>query len=133
MPNPYFLLAGLVFALGLFASGVSVGYRWENRAHAAAVLAAQNEAIDQANRDTDAATARAVAQAKAEAQARLAATTIRLRGERDAAVKARPECLRDTDSQRLLVESIAAANGQTPAGSSVPDAVRPAPNSGVGE
>jgi len=127
--NPYVLLAALALAIGLFGSGVSVGYKWENRAHAAAVLDAQNAAIDAANRDVEAATARAVAQAKAEAAARLSATTIRLKGERDAAIKARPECTRDADSIRLLVESIDSANGQTPSTSGMSDRVPTSPDS----
>jgi hypothetical protein len=123
--NPYILLAMLALALGSFGGGVSVGYKWEKNAHLAAVAAAQNAAIEAANREAAAEKLRALAAAKAEADARLAATTIRLKGQLDAARKANPLCNRDADSLGLLNESIAAANGDAPAASPVPDPVRP--------
>ncbi len=111
MLNPYAILVALLATLFIAFGGYRYGKQVCQGEQATAIATAQNEAIAAANRDTEAATVRAVAQAKAEAGARLAATTIRLRGERDAAIKARPECARDSESHRLLVESIAHANG----------------------
>ncbi len=112
MLNPYAIIAALVFALGLFGSGVSIGYKWSERSHVADVVAAQNEAIERANADAKIEKERALAAAKAEADARLAARTARLKGEVDAAKKARPECARDAESHGLLLDSIRVANGE---------------------
>ena len=114
MFHPYVLLGSLVFAIGLFASGVSIGYKWSERAHAAAVVTAQVEAIERANQDADIEKQRALSAAKTEADARLKASAKRHRGELDAARKAKPECARDADSVRLLLDAIADANGDNP-------------------
>lgn len=127
MFNPYFILASLVALLTTAFGADHFGYHRAKAECAAAVATAQDKAIADANAATEAATKRAVEQAKVEAAQRLAATTIRLKGERDAAIKARPECARDPDSMQLLQQSIAAANGQTPAGDSMSDPVRADP------
>lgn len=124
MLNPYVLLGQIIGLIIAIVGAYHYGYNRAEDAVAARVAAAQVEAIDQANRDTEAATKLAVEQAKAEAGARLAATTIRLKGERDAALKARPECVRDADSMGLLNSAIDAANGQAAAVGKVPDPVR---------
>ena len=126
MPNLYLLLAGLVFAIGLFGSGISIGYKWSERAHVAAVAAAQDTAIKSANAATDAEIKRSVAAAKTEADARIAASAARTRGEIDALKKSRVACARDTESLSLLNDSIRTANGQTAAASVVFNPVRPA-------
>jgi hypothetical protein len=125
MFNPYALLAGLVFAIGLFGSGVSIGYKWSERSHGAALAAAQVKAINDANTAVDLAIQRTLASAKKEADARLAARSIRHKGELDAAKKSRPECSRDAESVGLLNSAIADANGETPAGTKLSDEVRP--------
>lgn len=127
LPNPTALLAALLAIISVAFGGYRYGKHVCEGEQATAVATAQKQAIATANAATEAATARAVAQAKAEAGARLAATTIRLKGERDAAIKAKPECARDADSQRLLFESIAAANGQTPASNIMSDPVHADP------
>jgi hypothetical protein len=124
--NPTAILVALLAFLAVGFGSYRYGYSRAEDAVAARVATAQNEAIASANRDVEAATARAVEQAKAEAAARLSATAIRLKGERDAAIKARPECLRDVESQRLLQCAIDAANGKTPAGNCLLDTM-PAP------
>ncbi len=129
LPSPGVLL-GVVAAIlisGVIGTGTGayLGYQWERRSHAAAVLAAQNEAIDQANRDVEAAVALAVEQAKREADARVRAAGVRRKGEIDATAKARPECARDADSQRLLLDAIDLANGTQADPSTMSDAVRP--------
>lgn len=111
MLNPYALLAALLAFLAVGFGGYRYGYSRAEDAVAARVATAQNEAIAAANRDTEAEIARTLAQARAEAQARLSATTIRLKGERDAAIKARPECGRDADSMAILQSAIDTANG----------------------
>ena len=126
MLNPYAIIAALVFALGLFGSGVSIGYKWSERSHVADVVAAQNEAIERANADAKIEKERALAAAKAEADARLAARTARLKGEVDAAKKARPECARDAESISLLRSAIGVANGKADAAPVVPSVVRSA-------
>lgn len=120
-----FMLAALIAILIASVSGYEYGKHVCNGEHGVAVAAAQDKAIDAANEATDAATARAVAQAKAEAEARLVAATIRLKGERDAAIKARTECTRDADSQRLLLDAVDLANGQQATSNPMSDSVRP--------
>lgn len=127
MLNPYFILVALLALLGTGFSGYRYGKHVCQGEQATVIATAQNEAITRANLDVEAATKRAVEQAKVEAAQRLAATTIRLKGERDAALKAKPECSRDADSQRLLVESIRLANDSAASPSPVPDAVHTDP------
>ena len=130
MLNPYILLLVLAGAIGLFGSGVSVGYKWSERAHGAALAAAQVAAIEGANRDAELEKQRALAAAKKDADARLASRTARLKGEIDAAQKSRPECGRDDVSLRLLNDAIHSANGETSASGKLPDTVRPADGPG---
>ncbi len=127
MLNPYVLLALLISLGAATFGGYRYGYSRAEDAVSARVAAAQVEAIATANRDVETAAARAVAQAKADASRRMAYQRIQLEGQRDAALKARPECSRDDDSLRLLRASIAAANGQTPAIDKVPDSVHADP------
>lgn len=130
MLNPYAILAALLAFLAVGFGGYRYGYSRAEDAVAARVATAQVEAIDRANRDTEAATARAVAQAKAEAAARLSAVTVRLKGERDAIAKAKPDCARDADSQRLLQSAIDLANGQSTDPDSMPDPMSSTPTTG---
>lgn len=125
MVNPYILLACLIGAIGMFGSGVSIGYKWSERSHVADVVAAQNAAIAGANAAAYAERERAVAAARTEAAARLTARTARMKGELDAALKSRPECSRDAESVRLLNDAIRVGNGQAPAPDKLPVAVRP--------
>lgn len=125
MPNPYVLLGLLVGAIGLFGSGISIGYKWSERSHVADVVAAQNAAIERANADAEAEKQRALAAAKAEADAKLAARTARMKGEVDAAKKANPLCVRDAESQQLLLNSIRQSNGEKDTPVKLPDAMRP--------
>lgn len=111
IPNPWILLGSFIIALGLFLSGLSIGIRWQKGREAANVAAVQKQTIDDANRTVRIETERALASAKAEADARVRAAGIRRKGEIDAILKARPSCNRDSDSLRLLVESINSANG----------------------
>lgn len=127
MLNPYVLLAQLIGLLIAIFGAYQYGYSRAEDAVSARVAAAQVEAIDRANLDVEAATKRAVAAAKAEADARVRAAGIRRKGEIDANAKARPECARDSQSMELLQQSIASANGQTPAGNSLPDAMHADP------
>ena len=124
MFHPYVLLGCLVFALGLFGSGVSIGYKWSERRVAADVLTAQVAAIERANSDAEIEKQRALSAAKAEADARAKARAVRHRGELDAALKARPECARDVDSLGMLNDAINAANDQAGSAGKLPDAVR---------
>lgn len=122
--HPYVLLGLLIGALGMFGSGVSVGYKWSQRAHVAAVAAAQVKAIDDANTAVDLAIQRTLSAAKKEADARLASRTAKLKGEIDAAKKSRPECARDAESVSLLNSAIDSANGKEDAPVKLPDPVR---------
>jgi hypothetical protein len=125
MFSPTGLLVMLLAALGLFGSGVSIGYKWSERAHGAALAAVQVKAIDDANSAVELAIKRTVAAAKKESDARLAARTARLKGEMDAVKKSRPECARDAESLGLLNSAIDSANGEASAGAKLPDDVRP--------
>ena len=128
LANPYALLAALLGALAMFGAGVSVGYKWEKNAHLATLAVEKDKAVERANQDAEAEKQRALAAAKAEADARLAARTIRMKVELDAAKKARPECARDAESHGLLVDSIRLANGEKDTAVKLPDAVRPDAN-----
>lgn len=124
MANPYLLLAGVLFALGLFGTGISIGVKWERNDTLAKLAVAQDTAIKAANAAVEAEIKRSVAAAKAEADARIKAGQIRSRGEIDALKKSRAACARDTDSMGLLHESIDNANGSTPTASIVRVPVR---------
>lgn len=130
MLNPYILLAGIVFAIGLFGSGVSIGYKWSERAHGAALAATQDTAIKAANAAAYAETQRTVAAAKAEADARLKASSIKHKGEIDALKKSRAECARDAESVQLLNDAINSANGSETAPDKLPEPVQPAGETG---
>lgn len=124
MPNPYVLLAGIVFTLGLFGAGISIGYKWSERSHLNDVVTAQNAAIAGANAAAALEIERTVAAAKAEADARVTARTARLKGELDNAKKSRPGCARDAESMGLLNDALRVANGEKSTASSVPSVVR---------
>ena len=130
MFNPYVILGQIIGLILAIVGAYHYGYNRAEDAAAARVATAQDKAITDANAATEAATKLAVEQAKAEAVQRLAATTIRLKGERDAALKARPDCVRDTDSMRLLQSALDSANGQSTAIDSVPDPVPTTPTAG---
>ena len=125
MFNPYVIIVALVGAIGLFASGVSGGVKWERRDALANLTAVQNKAIEDANTAVEAAVKRTVASAKKEANARLAARTARMKGELDVAKTSRIECARLPESVRLLNDAVAAANDEAPATGKLPDEVRP--------
>lgn len=127
MLNPTAILIAVLAAIGLLATGFVTGKTWSDRAYAAQERDVQKAAIAGANEATTAAITLAVGQAKADASRRVAYQRIQLEGQRDAVLKARPECSRDDDSLRLLRASIAAANGQTPAIDKVPDSVHADP------
>jgi hypothetical protein len=112
LPNPYLLLACLVAAIGIFFTGFQSGRHWEQRDALASVVAAQNAAIERANKESEAETQRALLAAKAEADARAKAREARHKGELDAQRKANPLCSRDADSLGLLNSSISLANGE---------------------
>lgn len=124
MLNPYFILVALLALLGTGFSGYRYGKHVCQGEQATAIAAAQNEAITRANLDVEAATKRAVEQAKAEAAARLSATKRRIEGERDATLKARPDCVRDQQSMELLQSAIDLANGQSSTGNTMSDSVQ---------
>lgn len=124
VPSSIILLGSLVAALLLFLSGFFYGKHVEKAEQALDVVTVQDETIDDANRDVKAETKRSLAASKVEATARLHATNVRLRGERDALLKAQPDCNRDPDSLRLLVESINSANGTEAAANELPEPVR---------
>ena len=130
MFNPTVLLFGLVFALGLFGTGVSIGVKWERRDALANLNAVQIKAIDDANTAVGLAVERTLASAKKETAAKLAYRERRHKGELDAAKKSRPECARDAESIGLLNDAIRTANGEAPPGTKLPDEVRPATGSG---
>ena len=115
MPNPYVLLVGLVLALGLFGSGVSIGYKWEQRANAAAQLEVAQQAADRARQDAATESAAALQQAKAAAAQRAAARqkqhALELEIARDETAR---NCRVSDGVFSVLQQSIRAANGTAP-------------------
>ena len=127
MAYPIILLVALLAFLAASFGSYRYGKHVCQGEQATVVADAQKQAIDSANIESKAATKLAVGQIAREADARVRAAGIRRKGEIDAIAKARPECVRDADSMGLLLESIAAANGQTPTSNSVSDALSSAP------
>jgi len=125
MPNPYAIIAGIVFAISLFFAGVSVGYKYEAGANARALAVAQDTAIKAANLAAAAETERSVSAAKAEAASRLASNNAKHKGELDALKKSRAACARDAESMGLLNDAIDVANGVATTPAVVPVTVRP--------
>lgn len=125
MFNPYAIIAALLFAVGLFGAGVSVGYKYEAGANARSLVVAQDTAIKSANAAASAEIERTVARAKTEADERVKASTITQKGVLDAIKKSRPECSRDATSLGLLQQSIDAANGKASTSAVVSVTVRP--------
>ena len=123
IPNPWILLGGLILAVGLFLSGLSIGVRWQKGREATNVVAIQKQTIDDANRDVEAETKRAVAAAKQEVEKRASFQIIKLKGERDALAKASPNCSRDSTSMGLLLDTIRSANGEKAAANELPKPV----------
>lgn len=126
MPSPTVLLVLVVFGLGLFGSGVSIGVKWERNDTLAKIAVAQDAAIAAANAAVAAETERAVAREKAAATARAKAREVRHQGELDAAKKSRPECARDSGSMGLLNNAIDDANGISGSSGRMRASVRPA-------
>ncbi len=126
MFSPTVWLVLVLMGLGLFGSGISIGYKWERNAHQAALADTLNDAVEGASLAADLETARQLAGAKREANARAAASEIKHKGELDALKKSRAACSRDSESVSLLNAAIDQANGKGNADTSVPDAVRPA-------
>ncbi len=127
LPNPTIVLVLLITALGLSFGGYRYGKHVCQGEHATEVATIQEQAIDAANTESKAATKLAVGQIAREANARVRAAGIRRKGEIDAEAKARPECLRDTDSMGVLHDAIASANGQSTTSSRMPDAMHADP------
>ncbi len=123
VPSPVLLLGSLVAALLLFLSGFFYGKYVEKAEQALDVVTVQDETIDDANRDVKAEQQRAVAAAKREAEKRASFQILKLKGERDAALKASPNCSRDPTSMGLLLDTIRSANGEEAAANKLPEPV----------
>ena len=127
VPSPLVLLGSLVAALLLFLSGFFYGKHVEKAEQALDVVTIQDETINDANRDVEAEQQRAVAAAKQEAEKRASFQILKLKGERDAALKASKDCTRDPTSMGLLLDTIRSANGEEAAANELPKPV-PATN-----
>lgn len=112
MPSPIVLLGSLIAAIGIFLSGFFYGGSYQKGKQALDVVTVQNETINDANRDVEAEAQRAVAAAKQEAEKRASFQILKLKAERDAALKASPNCSRDPTSMGLLLDTIRNANGE---------------------
>lgn len=112
VPSPIILLGSLIAAILLFLSGFFYGKHVEKAEQALNVVTVQDDTIDDANRDVEAETKRAVAAAKQEAEKRASFQILKLKAERDAALKAKPDCSRDPTSMGLLLDTIRSANGE---------------------
>lgn len=123
VPSPIVLLGSFVAALLLFLSGFFYGKHVEKAEQALDVVTVQDETIDDANRDVNSEKKRAVAAARQEEKARASFQIIKLKGERDAALKAKPDCSRDSTSMGLLLDTIRSANGEEAAANELPKPV----------
>lgn len=112
LPNPYILLGSLVVAVCLFLSGFFYGKHVERGEQALNVVTVQNKTIDDANNAVAAEQQRALAAARAEEKAKSTFQIAKLKGERDAALKASTNCNRDSVSMGLLNAAIRSANGE---------------------
>jgi hypothetical protein len=126
--NPYVLLACLGLAIGLFGSGVSVGYKWEAGVHARDQLAAAQSAADRAREEAKTESDAAVlAATKAEA-ARQAGRVKRLKLEQEIGKdEIARNCRVGAGTFSVLQQSIRAANGAPPEASGVDAAVSAIP------
>lgn len=133
MPNPYFALAAVLAVISIFFAGVSVGYKWESRTHAAAVVAAQKLAADRARQDAETEFQAAAEQTRKAEKARQASQAKRYNLELELAHdEAARNCRVSDGAFRVLNDAIDAANGVTSeaghvdgAGLSVPEAKQP--------
>ena len=123
IPSPIVLLGSLIASLLLFLSGFFYGKYVEKAEQALDVVTVQDETIDDANRDVEAEQQRAVAAAKREAEKRASFQILKLKGERDAALKAKPDCSRNPTSMGLLLDTIRSANGEEAAANKLPEPV----------
>jgi hypothetical protein len=120
-------LVALLVGLGV---GGYFGYEYRDGKVAQQIVKAENAVIERANKNAALETASAVALAEARAAARTKTDTARLKGELDAAKKARVGCSRDAESLGLLNASIALASGEEGATGIVSPEVRPAAGAG---
>lgn len=111
----YRWIISLSMALGLFLSGVYLGYQYAAGQQAQALQEAQGQALETARQQAELDRQAAVARARREAVAAERARAARTKGVRDATLKARADCSRDTESLGLLVDALQTANG-APAG-----------------
>lgn len=112
IPNPYLLFGSLVAALLCFLSGFYYGTEYQRGKQALDVTAFQKQIIDDANNSIEVETRRSLASAKQEAEKRASFQILKLKGERDAALKAKFDCSRDPTSMGLLLDTIRSANGE---------------------
>lgn len=130
VPSPYVLLGSLITAVCFFLSGFFYGKYVERGEQALNVVAVQNKALDDANVAVTVEQQRALAAAKQEAEKRSAFQITKLKGERDAALKASSSCNRDSDSLRLLNDTIDSANGKEATPDKLPLSVLPSDSAG---
>lgn len=112
IPNPIILLGSLAAAVAIFLSGFFYGGSYQKGKQATNVVAIQKQAIDDANNSIEIETRRSLASAKQEAEKRASFQILKLKGERDAALKAKFDCSRDPTSMGLLLDTIRSANGE---------------------
>lgn len=122
MPAHYRLLAAVLAAIAFFGAGSYLGYQYADGRHAEAAARAQEQAIEGARQQFEADRQQAVDRARREAVAEERARSAKSRGVSDASLKAKPGCVRDTESLSLLHDAIRAANSETDPGS-LPESV----------
>lgn len=112
IPNPYLLLGSLIAALLCFLSGFYYGTEYQRGKQALDITILQKQTIDDANNSIEVETRRSLASAKQEAEKRASFQVLKLKGERDAALKAKSDCSRDPTSMGVLLDTIRSANGE---------------------
>lgn len=112
MPSPIILLGSFVAAFMLFLSGFFYGKHIERSEQALNITSIQKQTIADANRDIEIETQRALAFAAQETKKRISFQILKLKGERDAALKAKSDCSRDPASMGVLLDTIRSVNGE---------------------
>lgn len=123
MPVQTRLLIAFLAAAFCLGTGAYLGYQYADGRNAKAAAEAKDAALEDARRVAEAEKQDAVERVRREAVAAERARTAHSKGVTDAHLKARPDCGRDTESHRLLLDAIDAANGTQARPGGVPEAV----------
>lgn len=123
LPTPYRLLAAVLLLFAVFCSGAYLGYQYADGRNAKATANAQERALEAARQQSAADKVATIERVRRETLAAERARSAREKGMNDAIDKASSSCSRDTESLRLLMDAIGAANGTEAGAGGVPKAL----------